>query len=127
MICGRAKNRRDYSSELDRVEGILCMPTVCSMLDSPVQEVIALHNNANDSIDPRHGPDPPDEAKEPAQPRRLNCSSLRVPVELDLVVNGRQVSGVILGPKRIVPFPVVDLPEFGFGVMAMCIKPLEAS
>ena len=65
--------------------------------NSSIQEVLALHQNTNNPIDPRHGPYPPDEAKQPAEPGSLNHSSLCVPVEFDLVIDCWQPGRMILG------------------------------
>lgn len=65
--------------------------------NSSIQEVLALHQDINNPIDPRHRPYLPDEAKQPAQQGSLNRSSLCVPIEFDLVIDSWQVGRVVLG------------------------------
>ena len=89
--------------------------------------IVTPAQHAKKAPETRNGPDPPNEPDQPPERRSPRGPLLRTKIEAHLVVDTRQVSGMIFRPERVVPTSVIYIPKLVFRVVAMGVEPLHAA
>ena len=90
-------------------------------------KIVTPAQHAKKAPETRNRPDPPNEPDQPPERRSPRGPLLRTKIEAHLVVDTRQVSGMIFGSQRVVPPFVIYIPKVVFRVVAMGVEPVHAA